>query len=86
MKDLHLSGWIQQFVTQKTLAFIRWNTELKCFYLLVQNTILDYVKAEDGDTSNPRQIRYEFTSSKFFFPSSYPNIIESDSFNLHGVD
>ncbi|XP_056018521.1 cadherin-87A-like [Ostrea edulis] len=27
------------------------------------NTILDYVKAEDGDTSNPRQIRYEFTST-----------------------
>lgn len=31
---------------------------------LIQNTILDYVQAVDGDSDNPRQIVYQFTISK----------------------
>lgn len=34
-------------------------------FCLIQNTILDYVQAIDGDSDNPRQIVYEFTQSKF---------------------
>nr|XP_022319460.1 cadherin-23-like isoform X1 [Crassostrea virginica] len=30
---------------------------------LPPNTVLDYVRAVDGDTGNPREIRYEFTSN-----------------------
>lgn len=34
-------------------------------FCLIQNTILDYVQAIDGDSDNPRQIIYQFTNSKF---------------------